>query len=87
MFYERIATTQRICLSHAQYRQKANLLWEKPMNMPRITILVSGLALILFACSALAPTSTVKRGQDASTADRLYAINCGENHAKDLSAT
>jgi N-acyl homoserine lactone hydrolase len=86
MFYERIAITQRICLSHAQYRQRTNLLWEKPMNMPRITILVSGLSLILVACSTVAPDNTVKRRQDALTADRLYAINCGENHAKNLSA-
>lgn len=86
MFYERIATDQRICLSHAHYQLRANLLREKPMNMPRITILVSGLSLSLVACSALAPDSTVQHRQDASTADRLYAINCGENHAKNLSA-
>jgi glyoxylase-like metal-dependent hydrolase (beta-lactamase superfamily II) len=55
------------------------------MNVSRVAILIAGFSLVLSACTALAPDSSGTRGQTASTADRLYVINCGENHAKDLS--
>jgi glyoxylase-like metal-dependent hydrolase (beta-lactamase superfamily II) len=56
------------------------------MNMQRVAVIAAGLPLAFSACSALAPDSSQKQRQAASTADRLYVINCGENHAKDLSA-
>jgi glyoxylase-like metal-dependent hydrolase (beta-lactamase superfamily II) len=56
------------------------------MNLLRVATLASGFALVLSACSALAPEGSGNPGQTGSTADRLYVINCGENHAKDLSS-
>jgi N-acyl homoserine lactone hydrolase len=56
------------------------------MNMPPVAGIISAFCLSLAACSTLAPSGGGERRQAASTADRLYAINCGENHAKDLSA-
>jgi N-acyl homoserine lactone hydrolase len=55
------------------------------MKMQRAGIAVSGLSLVLAGCSALAPDSAGGRRIATSTADRLYVINCGENHTKDLS--
>jgi N-acyl homoserine lactone hydrolase len=56
------------------------------MNMLRPAIILSALPLLLSACSTLLSDSTGGNKQAASTADRIYAINCGENHAKDLSS-
>lgn len=56
------------------------------MNMSRDACIVYGLSLVVTACTTLAPDNTGMRRQTGSTADRIYAINCGENHAKDLSS-
>jgi N-acyl homoserine lactone hydrolase len=55
------------------------------MQISRVVVAVSGFSLVLSACTALAPDNVLTREQAVSTVDRLYAINCGENHAKDLS--
>lgn len=50
-----------------------------------VAIVLSALS-FLSACSTWIPDRTGARQQVALTADRIYAINCGENHAKDLSS-
>jgi glyoxylase-like metal-dependent hydrolase (beta-lactamase superfamily II) len=55
------------------------------MKMRHAAIAVSSLSLLLSACGALAPGSANDLKKTASVADRIYVINCGENHAKDLS--
>jgi N-acyl homoserine lactone hydrolase len=54
------------------------------MKMRRAAIAVSGLFLVLSGCGALAPDGAGDLTKAGSTADRIYVINCGENHAKDL---
>ena len=55
------------------------------MKMLPVAIVVSALS-FLSACSTLISDPASRRPQATSTADRIYAINCGENHAKDLSS-
>ena len=55
------------------------------MKMHRAAIAVSGLFLVLSGCGALTPDGAGGIRKTGSTADRIYVINCGENHAKDLS--
>lgn len=55
------------------------------MKILRVTVTASGFALVLSACAAWAPDDTRMRAHSSSTVDRMYVINCGENHAKDLS--
>src|SRR5829696_1884254 len=42
-----------------------------------------GLCVVLSACSSVMQDR--ERHQSAATVDRMYVIDCGENHAKDLS--
>ena len=45
---------------------------------------IFGLAFVLFACTSGMPGG--QRQQSTATVDRMYVIDCGENHAKDLSS-
>lgn len=54
------------------------------MKIARVAIIVS--TFLLSGCAGWAPDNARMRGQAVSTIDGMYAINCGENHAKDLSA-
>ncbi|MDB5821829.1 MAG: hypothetical protein JWR21_533 [Herminiimonas sp.] len=56
------------------------------MRLLHPAIISFGFPLFLAACGALAPDNAAKPAQSAASVDRIYAINCGENHAKDLSA-
>jgi N-acyl homoserine lactone hydrolase len=45
-------------------------------------VMAFGLACVLSACTSIVQN---ERQQNASTVERMYVIDCGENHAKDLS--
>ncbi|MBY4694793.1 N-acyl homoserine lactonase family protein [Burkholderia latens] len=53
--------------------------------MFRPAAMISGLLLLLSGCTTQVSTGAADRGQTTATADRIYVIDCGENHAKDLS--
>jgi N-acyl homoserine lactone hydrolase len=56
------------------------------MDIPQRASAVFAFCLVLSACTSLTPDNARMPERSVSVVDRLYAINCGENHAKDLSA-
>jgi glyoxylase-like metal-dependent hydrolase (beta-lactamase superfamily II) len=55
------------------------------MNISRVIPIAFGLAFIFTACTATIENNVRVRQQGSSGVERMYVINCGENHAKDLS--
>jgi N-acyl homoserine lactone hydrolase len=54
------------------------------MTIPRELLAIVGLGLVVTACT---PVMRDDKGQHGiATVERMYVIECGENHAKDLSS-